>query len=326
MDMRIIRVVCLLFCCLISGCRHQDCPLHFNTTSYDFGRISYTDKPEYAFHFTNVSKRTVVIEDAQAGCACTLPDVSPKVIHSGESGVLRVRFEPIGYSGHVSKEITVQLDGFDHPIHFQIQADVNPLLQAVPREVDFGNVKPYMHPSKDIRIQNTSGQPVRIISIGTPSLFSARVVTQPSNGRDGVVSVSLSRPVLGTLYQYIYVHTSLATRDNIPVTVRAKVVSKWSMSRDDFYIGFVKKGSRPSASLTISNLSLDHIHRIWTDLQGISLQSAPAASEHGSEFHVALDTSSLNKGDIKGNVYIATTDSEEALITIPIVGTVQATN
>ncbi|WP_205500640.1 DUF1573 domain-containing protein [Rufibacter psychrotolerans] len=79
----------------------------FKETEHDFGNIKADKKVSHTFSFTNTGKAPLVIESASATCGCTVPEWPKEPIAPGESGTIKVEFDPVGKSGQQSKQITI---------------------------------------------------------------------------------------------------------------------------------------------------------------------------------------------------------------------------
>jgi hypothetical protein len=74
---------------------------------HNFGTISHQEKVDYDFNFTNEGMYTLVIYSIKAECGCTATDLGKRKIEPGETGSIKVVFDPRNYRGVVQKELTV---------------------------------------------------------------------------------------------------------------------------------------------------------------------------------------------------------------------------
>jgi hypothetical protein len=82
--------------------------MDFADTIHDFGNIKEGDIVFHEFEFTNNGKSPLIISDATGSCGCTVPTYPHDPIAPGKSGVLKVRFDSHGKSGHQEKTVTVK--------------------------------------------------------------------------------------------------------------------------------------------------------------------------------------------------------------------------
>lgn len=67
--------------------------LKFDTKEIDYGTIEQGADPLRKFKFTNTSKDTVIISNAQGSCGCTVPTWPKEPIMPGKEGVIEVRYD-----------------------------------------------------------------------------------------------------------------------------------------------------------------------------------------------------------------------------------------
>lgn len=75
---------------------------------YNFRTIKSGDVVSFNFRFKNIGNKPLVINEATAGCGCTIPEKPEKPIKPGEIGVIKATFNSKGKSGHQDKFINVQ--------------------------------------------------------------------------------------------------------------------------------------------------------------------------------------------------------------------------
>jgi hypothetical protein len=106
------------------------------------------------------------------------------------------------------------------------------------------------------------------------------------------------------------------------VPIRAEVTCKWQLSDTEFFFGFANKGEQLIRRLIIKGLYLSSIKRAWSDCQLATVSFIP--HQAGVEVSVKLDLRKAEGGEeIKGDVYIETTDSKQPFLRLPIIGFVQ---
>jgi hypothetical protein len=67
--------------------------IEFKNEAYNFGKIAYGKPVEYVVEFKNISKDTLSILQAQAGCGCTTPSFVPnEKFGPGQTVKMTIRF------------------------------------------------------------------------------------------------------------------------------------------------------------------------------------------------------------------------------------------
>ncbi|BDD04281.1 DUF1573 domain-containing protein [Aureibacter tunicatorum] len=81
--------------------------LTFEKKTYDFGTINASEKKTHEFTFTNTGKSNLTIRKTKTNCGCTVSKLSKTTIKPGQTGTIKVTFDPTGRSGNQYKTITV---------------------------------------------------------------------------------------------------------------------------------------------------------------------------------------------------------------------------
>ncbi|MGL5683342.1 MAG: DUF1573 domain-containing protein [Marinifilaceae bacterium] len=82
--------------------------MDFKEEVADFGTINENGGPvSQSFTFTNTGDKPLIIKNVRVSCGCTTPDWSKKPIPPGESGEIKVTFDPKNRPGKFMKSVTV---------------------------------------------------------------------------------------------------------------------------------------------------------------------------------------------------------------------------
>ena len=101
--------------------------IKFEETTFDFGNIKEDGgKVTHEFKFINEGKDPVKITDARAECGCTTPEYPKGEIKPGESGVIKVTYNPLGRPGGFTKVVRVRCTGNPGKINLKIRGTVLP--------------------------------------------------------------------------------------------------------------------------------------------------------------------------------------------------------
>ena len=79
----------------------------FDKTSNDFGVINDDAPVNTEFKFTNAGAGVLEIANVQGSCGCTVPALEKKSYAAGESGVVKVSYNPHGRRGKQQTTVTV---------------------------------------------------------------------------------------------------------------------------------------------------------------------------------------------------------------------------
>ncbi len=96
----------------------------FDTTFYDLGTLIDGEVATYAFHFTNVGNKDLLISRVHTSCGCTASEYPTHAIKPGKSGKVKVKFDSSHRKGFQNKTITVSTNGIPASHVLRIKANV----------------------------------------------------------------------------------------------------------------------------------------------------------------------------------------------------------
>lgn len=99
--------------------------IKFEEKSFDFGNVAKGNKPvSHEFEFVNDGEQNLVILSATAECGCTKPEYPQAPIPPGKRGRIKVTFNPAGFRGVFSKQVTVRTNGNPKKVRLIIKGNV----------------------------------------------------------------------------------------------------------------------------------------------------------------------------------------------------------
>lgn len=81
--------------------------IKFDKLVHDFGSIQQETVVKAVFTYKNTGGSVLVIDRVKTSCGCTNTMLSKKELKPGEQGTLEIAFDSAGYSGKVTRTITV---------------------------------------------------------------------------------------------------------------------------------------------------------------------------------------------------------------------------
>lgn len=109
MNRFILFIFSFLFSSTLFG---QTLQITFKEYIYDFGFIRESEgKVFHNFSFVNDNNFTIEIEEIKTACGCMAPYVSKKVFTPGESGIIKIEYDPTGRPGKFIKSIELKISG-----------------------------------------------------------------------------------------------------------------------------------------------------------------------------------------------------------------------
>lgn len=319
-----IFIVSLLACHI---CRAQEeAVLSFEETVWDFGSIKEAGGPvSHTFRFTNTSDEAIVLERVQADCGCTTPLYGREPVKPGAQGEIEVTFNPINFSGPITKTVSVfcnngksrnlltikaNVESKPRPIKETHPFDLAPGVVADRLSVPFAYIGNGSVNSMVVEIVNTTENSVAIgvDSITGDGRLTVAVPGKLSAGERGSITLTYDLRRLKSLYGMISDQVYLTVdglRRELPVNVSAIVVDDFGgqdpalgagcvITPTYYNFGAVKAGDPASGTMTISNpgkspliiRSVDARRGAATSLK----EGTVIAPGKSGEFTVSLDT------------------------------------
>ncbi len=196
--------------------------IQFSETTFNFGKVQTTDKPQHEFIFTNTGDAMLEITDVRPGCGCTTAGAWDRQVQPGKTGKVPLQFNPANFSGPVTKMATVACNDPTQPsLHLQFQANVWRPIEVQPQYVYFLPVEDELtNDTKVVRIVSNIEEP---ITLGNPFSTSAAFKTELKTVREGKefeLHVTYAGPVSNANSQAtITFHTSSTNMPNLSVNV-----------------------------------------------------------------------------------------------------------
>jgi uncharacterized protein DUF1573 len=240
--------------------------IQFQKLLHDFGRVKETDVLRHEFIITNAGNATLEVTDVRPGCpSCTTALPWDRKVEPGKTGKIPIEFRARGFSGTVSKLVTVTCnDPVRNTQNIQIQATVWKPVDITPAYVYFMGVEGEVtNETKVVRITNNMEEPITLESLQSNNpnfktelktlkpgkefelqvFYSASVTNAPPQGVISMKTSSTNMPMLTltayampqpafvTMPQAIFLPTGpLSPNYRVPVTIRNNSVTPVKLS------------------------------------------------------------------------------------------------
>ncbi|MFK7759097.1 MAG: DUF1573 domain-containing protein [Phycisphaerales bacterium] len=127
--------------------------LVFKETTVSTGEILDIESVPVEFEFKNTGSEALEIQLVKPSCGCTVPDMEQKVYAPGESGTMKVTFDPSGKKGPISRVITIYTNSKTKPVHsIYLQSFVKPAVVTEPNILAFDLTQKGQTATKDIKV------------------------------------------------------------------------------------------------------------------------------------------------------------------------------
>ncbi len=255
-------------------------PLAIAQTERDFGELRWDQTVEFEAEVKNITTHPVALKPLETGCGCTTATASVSQLAPGESGKIRVTFDPLGYDGNVAQQVSVRIKDNDaQAATLVLRAHVTPSLQVSTRTLDFHTLASGAVETQTLHLKNHLPRPLSITAVppGNDVLLSTSHLTLPPKG-DGDLQITLQAPPYGTLRETLTLTTDAPGQKTVPLPVQAEVTSRYAPAKPNLFVGFVAIGESIERHLEVKNLFPAEVERAWTDFPEAQLSVTPALS------------------------------------------------
>jgi len=142
--------------------------IKFSETVFDFGKIKASEPVRHEYIVTNTGNAVLEITAVQPGCpGCTTALPWDRQIQPGQTGKIPIQFNPFGFSGTLTKSVTVTCNDPTQPTHMlQFRANIWQPVDVQPTYVYFMPAEgEETNETKIVRIVNNLDEP---LTLNTP--------------------------------------------------------------------------------------------------------------------------------------------------------------
>ncbi len=206
----------------------------FDKMSHEFGKISDEKSVETVFKFTNTGKSKLVFTSPPKGsCGCTVPSLAKMEYEPGESGEMKIIFNPAGKHGEQNTRVSFSTnDPTQKDISLAIHSVVRQTVWFEPPLVSFGEVELGKTPSQIVKVNGPAGDfKVTYASSTKGRIFDIKVLDTKEVELDGekvnqsTIEVTFNgKAPRGPVQAMATARTTLATHQLADFQIMAEVV------------------------------------------------------------------------------------------------------
>lgn len=193
--------------------------------SFNFGTVPQGKKVQHTFVIRNTGDALLQIKQLTADCGCTAATPSTSLIPPGTSAEIAVVFDSANFSGKVQKKVNLTTNAVKNPnFTFVMEGTVVEELQATPRQLSLGGVKPGIPREASITVKNNGNVPHKLISVNTTSSSLQITATikkaDIKPGESGRIDLVITpRPDARVLSGYLHIVTDNQQKKEITVPI-----------------------------------------------------------------------------------------------------------
>jgi hypothetical protein len=137
--------------------------ISFSETLWDFGHVPKTGIVSHTYSIKNIGQDSLIIVKVRPTCGCTTTPLSQKSLGANESADMKIFFDPRKMvTGEANKKLQIISNDPVNPIaevEFVAKLDsTNSLVRLSPMEINFDTVAAGKEDSRNVSIQNISGE------------------------------------------------------------------------------------------------------------------------------------------------------------------------
>jgi hypothetical protein len=203
--------------------------IRFDKETFDFGRVKAGEKVSAAFTITNSGDAELRIESVKSSCGCTIAQAGKQTLAPGESTNIEAVFTSTGFSGQVSKTVTVTSNDPERStVLLSIKGNVVPLAVITPSLVNFGNIKKNAVVTQTISVTPTEPSGLNIVKVEPVgkhvTVTGYRKVESPLGASWQVFLLVKAGDTPGRVMESVRITTDAPTNPLLNVTVYGNVV------------------------------------------------------------------------------------------------------
>lgn len=307
---RFILLFMVFIPCLVFG---QKAKIEFQETSFDFGTISEADgKAVHVFNFKNTGNTPLILTNVRAGCGCTTPEWDHQPIAPGESGNIKVSFDPRNRPGSFTKSIAVNSNASNSVVSLTIRGNVSRkpdgpydkykyqvgTVKIFNNNINLGNIKDSQQPERKLAIVNTGSQPATITATSPSPAINVTVPSSPLQ-KGEIKSIVIKYDAAkkndwGFVTDHIDVLVNEQEKGTLNVT--ANISEDFSSYQGNFEKAPVITLSETEANLENVAKNSTHIHEFYIQNSGKSELIVRKIKASDSETSVSLPKANIKPG------------------------------
>ena len=197
--------------------------IQFTSETIDFGKVISGNPIKVNFEFKNAGEAELQITEVKAGCGCTSAAALEKTLAPGASSSIEAVFNSTGYSGRISKGITVTTnDPGRQSLTLSITGDVTPIARLSPEMVNFGTMKVNTSLDRLVVLFATDPKTFEITKLEIQGTHVSAPAFRKIEGKDGVrwqLPIRISAgPTAVRVYNTIVISTNAG--ENVKLNLR----------------------------------------------------------------------------------------------------------
>jgi hypothetical protein len=237
----------------------RDGKLTFTATEMDFGTIDDEGVKEHAFTFTNTGSGPLEITETHGSCGCTVGTLEKRVYQPGESGSIKVSFNPAHKRDQQHTTVTVSSNDASAPqVVLNIKAMVKPRVMVEPTVAMLNQIAKGRGGSTKVLVSSRVPGLKLLSATPTVAYFDARIGPERQVEVNGEMLTQwdleiITRPdaPVGPVNGVVSIRTSDEKRQPMNVTATGEVVGDVAVTPQRVQLVNLTPGQAINAQFTV---------------------------------------------------------------------------
>ena len=330
----------------------QKAKIDFTTTSHNFGTINENaGKATFDFSFKNTGNVPLILTNVRAGCGCTTPVWSREPVAPGQTGSIKVAFDPRNRPGAFVKSITVNSNASNSVVSLTIRGNVTrkPLgpydqykfnigaLKLTSNTINLGAINNNQVLERKIEVINSENKPARLQVISEhPHLTVSVSPTTLTKDQKATISIkydATKKNDWGFVTDKIQLQVNDKTTGDI--TVAATISEDFShyngnfekapaisLSETEYTLNDLDKNSTYTHEFPIQTIGKSElvIRKIKTSDSNLSVTASRDTVKPGKKIKVNLSVKTGNAQKLIKIIQFTTNDPHNPIMTYKLIG------
>ncbi len=325
-------VTALYFWVLLAGCGPKDQTaktkggpdLFTATPVMDLGEVGSYAPIKVSFELHNRGNEQAVLEKIEADCACTVSELSQKVVEPDMSLSIPVTINTRGQSGTQSRRVSVLSNSKGQsPLTIDISYSIRDYISVVPPVLGLEYEGGGKNPIGEIEVRSVDNTPFRIQEVSLPEYLKYSVRDYDEKTSSCLLVFELTKPLeLGMHEGVVELKTTAKGHPNIEIPTKVNIRESLTADVSSVYLGEVQKGKPTSFTVLVSRLDLTpfRISRVHTSHEDIQ---ASYGQGENTTIEVAVTLTAVEPGAFEDLLEIQGDPGKNEVLRIPIRATVK---
>lgn len=303
--------------------------ISFAEPNFNFGKVDAGMAVKHDFIFTNTGDQLLTIKDVHPSCGCTTAGSYDKEVAPGQVGKISIQFNSSGYSGTVSKTITVTCNDPRTTLYLRLDGAVWRAFEVIPTYAVF-NMMPEQQTNQTqvVRIVSNNDEPVTVSdpTCASPAFKLELTTVKPGKEFELRVTADASH-IIGNASSSVTLKTSSEKMPTISLMAFAMVQPLVSVNPPQIALAPGPLPNPVKMTMTVQNNSTNAVTLSEPKINADGVTVQVSERQPGRQFNLIADFPQGFQSKPGQNIQLTVKSSNPKypLIIIPVIQPMPAT-